>query len=512
MAYQPLNPNGATSSANSSPVVIATDQDPIQIGNGGTSDTFGVLRTSSSHNDIDIQFFRDDPNNILTVTPVGGTVVQLTGYAQFSTSAAATGSIKGVSTDKTHYHSGGEIYVLFTAAWLSGGQSTSFQRIGLYDTTSGIFIGYENTTFGVTIRTGGLDTQTGKAAFNIDTLTGAATSKFTRNGSPESINLALSNVFRIRFGWLGSAPIKFEVMSPDGDWVLFHVVRYPNTASTPSIHNPDLPMTCELTKTAGATNIQLNTNCWSAGIQYESQDWTESSTLSSVLNSTIDYNINSLGSCSLYILTGTTGTIAFEATIDGKNYFIHPGVIDQNSGGTDLLVEGTVIPTTGNYYRVPLTGYKGFRIRTATTLGANITVYFVGVENNLYLPSFGTAPHNVGYQPVHKDAVYTTAQTSTSFWVTTTGKKFVITDLTITTGGNVAGIVTMYDAPSGVAYVAGSSPAIFRGEFSPSTTSRPGVVKNFIFPYVSATASHNVLVTTSAAINPIYIQVNGYEI
>lgn len=512
MAYQPLNPNGATSSANSSPVVIATDQDPIQIGNGGTSDTFGVLRTSSSHNDIDIQFFRDDPNNILTVTPVGGTVAQLNGYAQFSTSAAVTGSIRGVSIDKTHYHSGGETYVLFSAAWLSGGQSTSFQRIGLYDTNNGIFIGYENTTFGVSVRTGAVNTQTGKAAFNVDTLVGGANSKFTRNGNPEAINLTLLNLFRIRFGGLGSDPIKFEVMSPDGDWVLFHVIRYPNTTATPPIQSLDLPMTCELTKTAGATNIQLNTNSWGAGIQYEPQSWNETSTLSSTLNSTIDYNITSLGSCTIYILTGTTGTIAFESTVDGKNYFTHPGVIDQNSTGTDLLIEGTVIPTTGNYYRIPLAGYKGFRIRTASTLGANILVSFVGVENNLYLPSFGTAPHNVGYQPVHKDAVYTTAQTSTSFWVTTTGKKFVITDLTITTGGNVSGIVTMYDAPSGVAYVAGSSPAIFRGEFAPSTTAKPGVIKNFIFPYVSATASHNVLVTTSAAINPIYIQVNGYEI
>jgi hypothetical protein len=123
-----------------------------------------------------------------------------------------------------------------------------------------------------------------------------------------------------------------------------------------------------------------------------------------------------------------------------------------------------------------------------------------------------SAPHIIGYDFVHKDAVYSTTQTSTSFWIPSTGKKFVITDLTVTTGGNTAGVVTIYDASSGTAYSAGTTPAIFRGEFAPSTTNRPGVVKNFIYPYVSTTANNYVLVTTSAAINPLYIQINGYEI
>ena len=401
---------------------------------------------------------------------------------------------------------------MFTAAWLSGGHATSFQRIGLFDTNNGLFIGYENTTFGVTIRTGAADTQTPKASFNIDTLSGSSTSKFTRNGVPEAIDLTKSNLFRIRLGWLGSAPVLFEVMSPDGNWVTFHIIKNPNTSATPTIQTPDLPITCELTKTAGATNIQFNTNCWGAGLRYENQDWSESSTLSSVVNSTVEYNIAKLSSASVYVLTGTTGTIIFEVTIDGKNWFTHPNVIDSSSGSSDLLLDGAFTPSTGNYYLISVNSYRSLRVRTATTLGANVTLYFVGSQNSLYLPDFNPAPHNIGYNPVHKDAVYSTAQTSTSFWITATGKKFVITDLTVTTGGNTAGIVTIYDAASATAYSAGTTPAIFRGEFAPSTTNRPGVVKNFVYPYISTTANNYVLVTTSAAINPIYIQVNGYEI
>lgn len=514
MAYNPQNPNGQALMADSSPVVIASDQSNInvQVNNQGLVDTFGRMTVSEQSNDIDLQFFRDDPNNILTVTSAsGGTATGQTGYAQFATSTATTGSIKGVSLDKTHYHSGGEMYALFTAAWLDGGQATSFQRIGLYDTNSGMFIGYENTTFGVTVRSGGVDTTVAKASWNVDTLTGGSTSKFTRAGVPEAIDLTKTNVFKIRFGWLGSAPISFEVLSPDGEWVLFHIVRQPNLSATPSIDNPDLPMTLEITKTAGTTNIRMNTNCWGAGIMYNSGDWSDSSTLGTTVDSVVDYNIAGLGSGSVYIATTTTGTFSFEVTIDGKNWFQHPGVIDPNVGGTDLLIQGPVTPTSGAYYKIPFTGFRGFRLRTVTTLGTTVAAYFVGDTHDIF-HDVTPAPHNIGYTLVHKDGEYTTAQTGTIIWTPASGKKFVITDITITTGGTTTGLVTIFDAASGTTtYSAGTTPAIFRGTFAPATTGYPGVIKSFNFPYVSTTANNVVHVTTSAAMT-IYVQINGYEI
>jgi hypothetical protein len=255
----------------------------------------------------------------------------------------------------------------------------------------------------------------------------------------------------------------------------------------------------------------MNSNCWGAGIQYDFHDWTENSTLAAALNSTVDYNISSLGSASIYVATtAATGTIIFEATIDGKTWFTHPGVIDPNLLTSDTIVEGAIAATAGNYYLVPLTGYRGFRIRTASALANTVVFYFVGDTHSIVLPDLAPAPHNIGYLPVRRDKEYTTAQTSLAFWTPTTGKKFVVTDLTITTGGTTAGIVTLYDAVSG-AYVANSNTALFRGEFAPSTTSRPGITKDFIVPYVSAAANNTLFLTTSAAMT-VYIQVNGYEI
>jgi hypothetical protein len=513
MSYTPNNPNGQATMANSAPVVIASNQSPVDIklANQGVLDTFGKLKTSTSRNDVDVQFYRDNPNNSLTVTSAnGGTATQQTGFAQFSTSTAAAGSVTGVTLDKTHYHSGGELYAMVAVAFLSGGQATSFQRVGLFDTSNGFYVGYENTTFGISVRNAGVDTFTAASSFNVDLLNGNSNSKFTRNGVPEAINLTLMNVFRIRFGWLGAAAVKFEVLSPDDEWVLFHIIRQPNLSATPHIANADLPITLQLTKTAGATNIQVNTTCWGAGIQYENHDWNVSNTLGTAVNSVVEYNISSLGSCNIFVATTTTGTFIFEVTVDGKTWFTHPNIVDPNIGGTDFLISSAITPTSGAYYKIPVTGFRGLRARTATTLGAAVTLFFVGDAHDMF-HDMTPPPHNIGYTQVHRDGEYTTTQTTTALWIPTTGRRFLITDMTISVGGSTGGIVTVFDSAASTAFSAGTTPAIFRGDFKPTTQSSPGIIKTFPVPYTSTTVNNRVHVTTSGAMT-VYIQINGYEI
>lgn len=278
-----------------------------------------------------------------------------------------------MSLDNVTYRAGGEIYALFSVAWLDGGQATSYQRIGLYDSSNGFFIGYENATFSATVRTGGTDTSTGKTSFNVDTLTGGSTSKFTRAGTPEAIDLTKLNVFRIRFGWLGAAPIKYEVLSPDGAWVLFHVIRQPNNSASPSIQNADLPMTIDIAKTAGATDIRMNTACWGAGTTYDKVDSSASGTLSTASNSTVVMNVYSVDNIIIYIGTTTTGTIIFEVTADGSTWITAPNIVKFTTSG-DSGVSGSVTPTSGDTYRINTVGWKSARVRTSSTLGATVVV------------------------------------------------------------------------------------------------------------------------------------------
>lgn len=346
-------------------------------------DSFGKVQAVNCINDIDVQFFRDVPANLVTVTTAnGGSATQTTGLVQFATSTATNGSAKGVSLDTVMYRSGGEIYALMTAAWIDGGAATSYQRIGLYDTNNGVYIGYENTTFGIVVRQGGVDgTQTAKTSFNIDTLVGAAGSKFTRAGTPEAIDLAKLNVFRIRFGWLGAAPIKFEVLSPDGEWVLFHVIRQPNNATTPHIYSTDLPITCDLAKTAGAGNLRLNTACWGAGVTYDKTDIVGSGTLGTAANSAVNYQTQGVAALQVRCGTSTTGTMIFEGTVDGTNWVTMPNVwLVGAAGAPDTPVSAAVTPTSANIYRVPVANFRGVRVRTATTLGATVILHVQGEE------------------------------------------------------------------------------------------------------------------------------------
>ena len=237
---------------------------------GHSVDTFGQLRGSVPHLDIDVNFSRASYTTWVTATTAsGGSNTQGSGYMLMATSTTNGGNAKLVSNASLVYEPGGEVFALVTAAWLQAGAAgtagSCYMRIGMYDTNNGFFLGYENTTFGITTRTGASDTQVAKASFNVDTLVGGAGSKFTSSGSPVAIDLTKINVFRIRFGWLGSAPVRFEVLSPDGDWVLFHIIRQPNSAATPHIQSPDLPITADVKNTGTTTNLQLATSCWGGG-------------------------------------------------------------------------------------------------------------------------------------------------------------------------------------------------------------------------------------------------------
>lgn len=253
--------------ANRNPLdVLMRDSAGGEIFNPGTIDSFGHVIVGTVNNQVDVQFYRGLPATLVTVTTAnGGTVTSSGGMATFAATVAASSSAKGVSLTETVYTAGAEMYCIFTAAFTGTGAGTSYQRIGLYDANNGFYIGKEANTFGVTVLTGGSPTQTPRASFSEDTLLGVAGSKFTRAGTVETLDLTKLNVWRIRFGWVGSAPVKFEVLSPDGNWVTFHTIKQPNLVAVPSIADADLPVTCDVNSGNGASAISILSNCWGAG-------------------------------------------------------------------------------------------------------------------------------------------------------------------------------------------------------------------------------------------------------
>ncbi len=111
-----------------------------------------------------------------------------------------------------------------------------------------------------------------------------------------------------------------------------------------------------------------------------------------------------------------------------------------------------------------------------------------------------------------KQGEYTSTQTGTNIWVPTSGNRFVITQLHITTGGTTAGIVTIWGAQTATtAYAAGTDQVFFRGNFVPSATGTPGALIQPPIPLFSDTTNDCLKITTSAGMT-VYVQVYGYEI
>ena len=284
-------------------------------------DLFGSAVSGSRYNQVEIDFSTTDPDSVsdLTVTKtVGGDASNSGGQALFTTGTNTNSGIKAVTDTSVSYRPHAETFVAFTAIFTTG-ITSSYQRIGLYDTNNGFFIGYEGTSFGVTKRSGAVDVTTAKASFSEDTLSGQTGSGYTRNGTPEAIDLTKDNLYRIRFGWLGAAPIYFEVFSPDGEWVTFHKIKHPNTAAVPTIQNPNLPITLDIQKsTAGASILSIKTACWAAGSTSNFLTMTHpitDSTLAGLSRSVIAGRASSGGGTYYNVKVNPSGSLETNATI-----------------------------------------------------------------------------------------------------------------------------------------------------------------------------------------------------
>lgn len=390
---------------NTDNTLIGNNGDRLKVENVST-DIFTNSVSGSRYNQIEV-FFQSTPDtNVITnSTSNGGTVTQANGHTLYSSGTNTSASAKGVSVQNIAYRPAYEIYSYFTASFTTPTSANSYQRIGLYDTDNGFFIGFEGTTFGITKRTATIDTFVGRTSFNGDLLDGSASSKFTRNGTPEAINLTYSNLFRIRFGWLGSASILFEVFCPDGFWVVFHTLKIPNSQLNPSVTNPDLPMTIDVSKTsADATNLIMTTACWGAGT---------TSPLEKITSTLNDYTIAAL----------TRSVITGRASTGGGTYYnvkVTPsgsltvalgdisGVVGQNTMANSLPVtiasNQSVLPvsetfgviSTSNSTTTPLAGsatYTG-TWEDVTVYAASTVIANTDVAGTLYA-DFSTDSTNV---------------------------------------------------------------------------------------------------------------------
>lgn len=229
------------------------------------------------------------------------------------------------------------------------------------------------------------------------------------------------------------------------------------------------------------------------------------SNLATAANSVVATNVDGADIAVFAIGTSTTGTITFEVTSDDTNWVQADCIQIPQS----IPRQGSITPASGTRYRIMVSGYRQVRVRTVTTLGATVAVK---ITKTLGVPP--SPNHEMVFPHVNKVAQYTTAQTGTAIWTPTSGYRIVVTYVQIQAGGTTAGTMQLWWGASGdTTYTRGTDRAVFDGEWAPSSTLKPGAIMTFPSPHLLAGGSDDILrVTDSAAINPLTVNVWGYEV
>ena len=92
-----------------------------------------------------------------------------------------------------------------------------------------------------------------------------------RDASDDGIGFVLNpytiNLYRINLGYLGIAPIIWEVFTgmKNVGWLPFHIMEFTNQQQTTHFTNPLLPMRAEVSSN-GAAIVDIHTPSWNAGV------------------------------------------------------------------------------------------------------------------------------------------------------------------------------------------------------------------------------------------------------
>lgn len=332
---------------------------------------FGDQIVGDRHPDVLVQFQYNISTEDVTEVTTGTGATSLADATATLSSGLGVGSSSLESRDTLRYQPGFDGYALFTAAFSAAGSGT-YQRAGLFDSDNGMWIGQEDGTFYIARRFDGTDF---KAEVNTS----------NSNTAVDTVDFTKTNIYRISFGWLGVAPIIFEIFE-QGHFREIGRITVANTQAQPSVEQPVQPITFEVGRTSGAGAVTLSTNSWSAGrigfvgnedlpsdryfesVNTKSGVSTETSILTVRNKSTFQGKTNRVVVHFNFITASSDGT---------KNVIIHakknstlggtPAYTDVNSDNSVVDVDAAGTTVTGGQDKLPVTlgkeGSQSFIIR-----------------------------------------------------------------------------------------------------------------------------------------------------
>jgi len=187
--------------------------------------------------------------DVVTETTNSGTV-GVSNAKAFAQTGINSGTASVNDRNRVRYRTGTEAGMLFTAGFPETSSSAQLQA-GMFDESNGYYVGHDGSYF-VGRLNDGTETKVYQSEWD-DPLDGSGS-------SGETQPLSGLNVYRISFGYLGSAPVSFETLTDSG-WVQFHQLSFVNTDANPHIQVPTLPPQIKATS-SGATNARIECASW----------------------------------------------------------------------------------------------------------------------------------------------------------------------------------------------------------------------------------------------------------
>jgi hypothetical protein len=376
MSYNPSNPNGQATMANSEPVVIASNQSAVPVSGPLTdvelradpvitelSSLYAVTRFGEQLTALRTSQMNFKPTwgisalRYATVTTgTGAALGEVTGEFRLQ-SGTASSSIASIQTNQRGQYQAGSMGQMGVGVRIpTAPTSTAFCEWGYTDFTNGFYYGVDGTGKYAAYVTGGVVTKVYQSAWNIDKLDGTG-------ASGRTLNLADGNVSQIDFTWYGYGDIEFNFLVLDSftnKIVKTTCHRFKITGSA-SIIDPNQPLMFRVGNGASTTT---NVSMYIGGHQFSIIDG------QSIPQARLGAEL--LTSYTLALSTAWQPLIAFrkKTTFNGRNNSVRvrlEGIAV--AADSDLQVRYTINGTTSNLAWATPTG----RTATETAVETKIT-------------------------------------------------------------------------------------------------------------------------------------------
>jgi hypothetical protein len=225
----------------------------VTFGDSAQTDSFGRVRVSLPnvvYDNYEIQGKKDIVWNELAVGGATASHVANQSAIKFETTAANGDKFTRSSKKLTLYTPGTSILCFFTGV-MGVGAANSSQRIGIFNSTNGVFFEQKDQVMGIVIRSNtsgsAVNNRIDRDDWNMDPCDGTGPSGVT-------LDFTKTQIFTLDLEWLGVGRVRCGFVH-QGKFVLAHEFYHNNDLTTVYMKSAILPITYQVENTAASTAL-----------------------------------------------------------------------------------------------------------------------------------------------------------------------------------------------------------------------------------------------------------------